>query len=116
MSTVYEQGSSFPAGGPLASRCTTAKRGRNLTIGVHEQHQRTARAIARDPAWQNEYRQHRHHLGHRLTHRCTQPPDCETRNGGTTSVSTASRTDTISYTEFLTDPLGAPTGLAGGSI
>ena len=74
MSTVYEQGSSIPARGPLASRCTTAKRGRNLTIGVHEQHQRTARAIARDPAWQNEYRQHRHHLGHRLTHRCTQPP------------------------------------------
>lgn len=44
---------------PLAPRCTTAKRGRELTIGVHEQLQRTARAIARDPAWQNEYRQHR---------------------------------------------------------
>jgi hypothetical protein len=44
---------------PLASRCTTAARGRRLTIGVHEQHQRTARAIAREPAWHNEYRQHR---------------------------------------------------------
>jgi hypothetical protein len=44
---------------PLASRCTTAKRGRHLTIGAHEQHQHTARAIARQPDWQAEYRQHR---------------------------------------------------------
>jgi Transposase DDE domain/Transposase domain (DUF772) len=44
---------------PLASRCTTAKRGRNLTISIHEQSLRTARALARDPDWQHEYRQHR---------------------------------------------------------
>lgn len=43
----------------LASRCTTAKRGRNLTITVHESHLRAARALARDPGWQAEYRQHR---------------------------------------------------------
>ncbi len=34
-------------------------RGRKLTIGIHEAHQRAARAIARDPDWQAEYRQHR---------------------------------------------------------
>jgi hypothetical protein len=44
---------------PLASRCTTAARGRKLTIGVHEHLQRAARAVARDPDWQAEYRQHR---------------------------------------------------------
>lgn len=44
---------------PLASRCTTAARGRTLSIGVHEQIQRSARAVARDPDWQAEYRQHR---------------------------------------------------------
>ena len=30
-----------------------------IDIGAHEQLQRTARAIARDPDWQTEYRQHR---------------------------------------------------------
>jgi IS5 family transposase len=44
---------------PLADKCTTAKNGRKLTISVHEQLQRTARALARDPDWQAEYRQHR---------------------------------------------------------
>lgn len=44
---------------PLASQCTTAARGRTLQIGIHEQLQRTARAVARDPDWQAEYRQHR---------------------------------------------------------
>jgi hypothetical protein len=44
---------------PLASRCTTAKRGRKLTIHTHERLLRAARAMAREPAWQAEYRQHR---------------------------------------------------------
>jgi IS5 family transposase len=44
---------------PLAAQCTTAKSGRKLTISVHEPLQRAARAIARDPDWQAEYRQHR---------------------------------------------------------
>jgi IS5 family transposase len=44
---------------PLADKCTTAKNGRKLTISAHEQLQRTARALAREPDWQAEYRQHR---------------------------------------------------------
>jgi IS5 family transposase len=44
---------------PLASRCTTAVSGRKLTISPHEPLQRAARAQARDPDWQNEYRTHR---------------------------------------------------------
>ncbi|MCV7214868.1 IS1182 family transposase [Mycobacterium crocinum] len=44
---------------PLAAQCTTAKDGRNLTIGEHEHHLRAARAAARTPEWQTEYRRHR---------------------------------------------------------
>ncbi|MFY9919151.1 MAG: transposase, partial [Mycobacterium sp.] len=44
---------------PLASRCTTAKRGRKLTLTEYEPLQRIARSQARDPEWQAEYRQHR---------------------------------------------------------
>jgi IS5 family transposase len=44
---------------PLASQCTTAVRGRKITIGAREQLQRAARATAQDPDWQDEYRQHR---------------------------------------------------------
>jgi DDE family transposase len=44
---------------PLVSRCTTAIRGRNLTIGIHDQALRAARAQAKHPDWQTEYRQHR---------------------------------------------------------
>jgi hypothetical protein len=41
------------------SQCTTAKRGRELTLSVHEPLLRAARSRARDPEWQAEYRQHR---------------------------------------------------------
>lgn len=44
---------------PLMSQCTTAKRGRELTLSVHEPLLRAARSHARDPEWQAEYRQHR---------------------------------------------------------
>lgn len=44
---------------PLASRCTTAKQGRKLTLTEYEPLQRIARSQARDPEWQAEYRQHR---------------------------------------------------------
>jgi hypothetical protein len=44
---------------PLASQCTTAKRGRHLTISEHEHRLRAARAVARTPEWQAEYRRHR---------------------------------------------------------
>ncbi|MGP4059024.1 IS1182 family transposase [Mycobacterium sp. 4D054] len=43
----------------LRHLCTTAVRGRKLTISEHEPHLRAARAIARTPEWQAEYRQHR---------------------------------------------------------
>jgi hypothetical protein len=46
-------------GCPLAPRCTTAKRGRKLTLHEHEALLRAARAAAREPDWQAEYRQHR---------------------------------------------------------
>ncbi|WP_459981131.1 transposase, partial [Mycobacterium avium] len=42
---------------PLASRCTTATRGRKLTLHIHEQLLRAARVAGRDPDWQAEYRQ-----------------------------------------------------------
>lgn len=44
---------------PLRTQCTTAKRGRRLTISEHEQLLRQARAVARTAEWQAEYRQHR---------------------------------------------------------
>jgi IS5 family transposase len=44
---------------PLVAQCTTAVRGRKLTIGEHDHHLRAARAAARTPRWQAEYRQHR---------------------------------------------------------
>ncbi|ORB23084.1 IS1182 family transposase [Mycolicibacterium parafortuitum] len=44
---------------PLVTSCTTAARGRKLTISAHEHHLRAARAIARTDEWQTEYRQHR---------------------------------------------------------
>lgn len=44
---------------PLRTQCTTAKRGRKLTISEHEHHLRAARAMARTPEWQAEYRRHR---------------------------------------------------------
>ncbi|HUO38970.1 MAG TPA: IS1182 family transposase [Mycobacterium sp.] len=44
---------------PLASRCTTAKRGRKLTLSEHDPLLRAARTQAHDPEWQAEYRRHR---------------------------------------------------------
>ncbi|KUH87758.1 transposase [Mycobacterium sp. GA-1999] len=44
---------------PLATQCTTAKRGRKLTLSEHEPLLRAARAAARAPEWQAEYRRHR---------------------------------------------------------
>jgi IS5 family transposase len=44
---------------PLASQCTTAKRGRCLTLSEYEPLLRGARSHARAPQWRAEYRQHR---------------------------------------------------------
>ena len=47
------------AGCPLRRRCTRSATGKSLKIRLHDALQRAARTIARDPAWQAEYRQHR---------------------------------------------------------
>jgi hypothetical protein len=44
---------------PLAPRCTTARRGRKLTIHRHERLLRAAREQARTEPFQTEYRRHR---------------------------------------------------------
>jgi hypothetical protein len=49
----------FCRGCPLASRCTTAKRGRKLTIHKHERLLRAARQQAATAEFQTEYRQQR---------------------------------------------------------
>ncbi len=46
-------------GCPLRARCTTAKDGRHMTIHEHDALQRAHRRRAQDPAWQEQYRQHR---------------------------------------------------------
>jgi IS5 family transposase len=43
----------------LRERCTTSATGKSLKIRPHDALQRAARAEARNPDWQNEYRQHR---------------------------------------------------------
>jgi IS5 family transposase len=49
----------FCRGCPLVARCTTAKRGRKLTLHEHEQLLRAARRQAETAEFQNTYRQHR---------------------------------------------------------
>lgn len=44
---------------PLRARCTTAKDGRSLHLHEHDQLMREHRQRAKDPAWQEIYRQHR---------------------------------------------------------
>lgn len=44
---------------PLMTQCTTAARGRQLTISDYEPLMRAARSQAQDRQWQDEYRQHR---------------------------------------------------------
>lgn len=46
-------------GCPLRAKCTTAARGRKLALHEHHQLQREHRQRAQDPAWQDDYRQHR---------------------------------------------------------
>jgi IS5 family transposase len=44
---------------PLRAQCTTAAKGRSLKLGPHDALQRQHRQRAKDPAWQQTYRQHR---------------------------------------------------------
>ena len=46
-------------GCPLRARCTTAARGRKIVLHEHHELQREHRQRAQDPAWQDDYRQHR---------------------------------------------------------
>jgi IS5 family transposase len=46
-------------GCPLRERCTASIDGKTLAIRPHDALQRAARVSARNPGWQNEYRQHR---------------------------------------------------------
>ena len=46
-------------GCPLRQRCTTAKDGRSMTLHEHDWLQRAHRQRAKDPQWQQTYRQHR---------------------------------------------------------
>lgn len=46
-------------GCPLRARCTTSKSGRAVKVHEHDALQREHRQRAEDPAWQDEYRQHR---------------------------------------------------------
>jgi IS5 family transposase len=43
----------------LRASCTTSARGKSLVVQPHDALQRAARTEARNPHWQNEYRQHR---------------------------------------------------------
>ena len=46
-------------GCPFAAQCTTSKRGRKLTLHEHDALQRAHRQRAKQPGWQQTYRQHR---------------------------------------------------------
>jgi IS5 family transposase len=46
-------------GCPLRTQCTTSVSGKTLKIRPHDRLQRAARRESRNPAWLNEYRQHR---------------------------------------------------------
>lgn len=53
---------------PLASQCTTASKGRTITIGPHERLLATARTRQRDAAWQADYRATRPKVERKLAH------------------------------------------------
>ncbi len=44
---------------PFRERCTTSKDGRTLALHPHDELMREHRQRAKDPAWQQDYRQHR---------------------------------------------------------
>ena len=53
---------------PLADRCTGSKNGRSITVGPHEAALQRARAIGRDPAWQDDYRAVRPKVERKIGH------------------------------------------------
>jgi hypothetical protein len=53
---------------PLATRCTTAKAGRRISVGPHEASLVRARAACHDPAWLADYRATRPKVERRIAH------------------------------------------------
>jgi hypothetical protein len=53
---------------PLRSACTSAKRGRTITIHPHEAILQRARAAQRDPSWQQRYRATRPIVERKISH------------------------------------------------
>jgi hypothetical protein len=53
---------------PLATRCTTAKAGRSITVGPHEASLARARKARQDPAWLADYRATRPKVERRIAH------------------------------------------------
>ena len=53
---------------PLAAQCTTAKNGRVITIGPHEEHLAEGRARSADPAWLAAYRATRPKVERKIAH------------------------------------------------
>jgi hypothetical protein len=53
---------------PLATRCTTAKAGRTITIGHHEARLAAARLGQTDPAWKADYRATRPKVERKIAH------------------------------------------------
>ena len=53
---------------PLASRCTSSRAGRTISIHPHQALLTQARQRQRDPAWRADYRAHRPKVERKLAH------------------------------------------------
>jgi Transposase DDE domain/Transposase domain (DUF772) len=58
---------------PLRAQCTTARRGRVISIHPHEAALQHAKARQRDPAWQQDYHQHRPVVERKISHFTRRP-------------------------------------------
>jgi Transposase DDE domain/Transposase domain (DUF772) len=58
---------------PLRAQCTTARRGRVISIHSHEAALQHAKARQRDPAWQQDYRTHRPVVERKISHFTRRP-------------------------------------------
>lgn len=63
----------FCASCPLRADCTTARRGRVISIHPHEAALQHAKARQRDPAWQQDYRTHRPVVERKISHFTRRP-------------------------------------------
>jgi hypothetical protein len=61
------------AGCPLRADCTKARRGRVISIHPHEAALQHAKARQKDPAWQQDYRQHRPVVERKISHFTRRP-------------------------------------------